>query len=428
MSLAHLARSADGRMKVIGLLPDVGRNLVGDEVPAVPLNVGKRCTVSCGWHGVCDEQTGMCICQLGWSGPTCEHELYPACRLSSAPQAEPAIHHPCASMRTLSPLACECLKQCLDAGMELCAPASFGCQTPWRAKPRRMKGRGLDMGTRNGFFTALQCYAHPPGVPQTELHSGLPANPAARLMSLADFLSGGYTSTAGVPLPLQLRAWGAGEAHRGAYPAGANFVPASQCPNGCSGRGRCLALPDEASARRRRGRGRGRGRVGRNRHVASATQCICVDGTYGSACDIVCSNDCFNDCSGHGECLHGWCRCQPGWFGADCSSTLGLSYTRASLPVDRSQFGHGSPSAQIDLLPPEVRKHAEVLRGAVYMYELPPNIVRDSEKWMWRQWGKWGGQGCDPVYNRRIYSAQTHFDAHMMHDDFSRTLDPQRAK
>ena len=71
--------------------------------------------------------------------------------------------------------------------------------------------------------------------------------------------------------------------------------------------------------------------------------------------------------------------------------------------------------------------HAERLRGRVFMYELPPWLVRMSEKWMWRQWGKSGGRGCDPVYNRRIYAAQTHFDAHLMHDDVARTLDPSQA-
>ena len=63
----------------------------------------------------------------------------------------------------------------------------------------------------------------------------------------------------------------------------------------------------------------------------------------------------------------------------------------------------------------QVRMHAERLRGRVYMYELPPNLLRQSERWMWRQWGRYGGRGCDPVYNRRIYAAQTHFDAHLMH-------------
>ena len=36
-------------------------------------------------------------------------------------------------------------------------------------------------------------------------------------------------------------------------------------------------------------------------------------------------------------------------------------------------------------------------------------------------------QGCDPVYNRRIYAAQSHFDAHLLHDDYIRTPHPERA-
>ena len=46
---------------------------------------------------------------------------------------------------------------------------------------------------------------------------------------------------------------------------------------------------------------------------------------------------------------------------------------------------------------------------------------------MWRQWGSSAGYGCDPVYNRRIYAAQSHFDSHLLHDDFARTLDPEEA-
>ena len=46
---------------------------------------------------------------------------------------------------------------------------------------------------------------------------------------------------------------------------------------------------------------------------------------------------------------------------------------------------------------------------------------------MLRQWGARRGQGCDPVHNRRIYAAQSHFDAHLLHDDFARTLDAEQA-
>ena len=139
-------------------------------------------------------------------------------------------------------------------------------------------------------------------------------------------------------------------------------------------------------------------------------------------------NDCFNGCSGHGTCVHGWCRCDAGWFGTDCSDTLGLgSYSRANLPHDIGQFGHGAVHAQVEQLPPELKVHAERLKGRVYMYELPANVNRRSELWMLRQWGEQRGQGCDPVHNRRTYAAQSHFDAHLLHDDFARTLDAEQA-
>jgi len=148
---------------------------------------------------------------------------------------------------------------------------------------------------------------------------------------------------------------------------------------------------------------------------------------FGSGCETVCSNDCFNGCLGHGACVHGWCNCQRGWYGVDCSNSMGLRYRRASLPDDRAQFGEGPRDAQLALLPPALRVHAARLRQAVFVYNLPPEVNRASEAWMWRNWGDDAGQGCDPVHNRRIYSAQSHFDAHLLHDDFARTVDPDKA-
>jgi len=47
--------------------------------------------------------------------------------------------------------------------------------------------------------------------------------------------------------------------------------------------------------------------------------------------------------------------------------------------------------------------HAARLRQAVFVYNLPPEVNRAGEAWMWRNWGDDAGQGCDPVHNRRIY-------------------------
>ena len=177
------------------------------------------------------------------------------------------------------------------------------------------------------------------------------------------------------------------------------------------------------------GGGKGRGKRWRGKfHGGQLRYCVCVDGAFGRACEHVCDNDCFNACSGHGSCVHGWCKCDPGWFGTDCADTLGLRYQRSDLPKDVFQFGHGAVSAQVEELPPELQEHANRLKGKVYMYDVPANVNRHSEVWMWKQWGTAEDHGkCDPVYNRRIYAAQSHFDAHLMHDDFARTLEPSEA-
>jgi len=100
---------------------------------------------------------------------------------------------------------------------------------------------------------------------------------------------------------------------------------------------------------------------------------------------------------------------------------------RSALSTDPMQFGDGTTRAQLSVLPATLRPHLRRLRRSVYVYQMPASVNRAAEAWMWRQWGKDAGRGCDPVHNRRIYSAQSHFDAHLLHDDFTRTLDPKRA-
>ena len=177
-------------MEAIGLLADVGHDDMNSEPqPPWPTKLTVSCTRPCGRHGVCNKASGLCMCQAGWAGIVCEEELFPACRLSADIQPEPAVHHPCASMRFFAPVACECFAQCLAAGHEICAPYSFGCQTPWRANARRGRGgaESTDMGTRAGFHDSLPCYAHPANLSRS-VHSGLPADRSARMMNLGSYL------------------------------------------------------------------------------------------------------------------------------------------------------------------------------------------------------------------------------------------------
>ena len=48
--------------------------------------------------------------------------------------------------------------------------------------------------------------------------------------------------------------------------------------------------------------------------------CGCLlDGSFGLLCETPVTHTCVNQCGGHGECYLGYCRCDAGWTGPDCS-------------------------------------------------------------------------------------------------------------
>ena len=52
-------------------------------------------------------------------------------------------------------------------------------------------------------------------------------------------------------------------------------------------------------------------------------RCHCVtDGTAGQFCDQPTEMLCANQCSGHGQCWFGFCRCHDGFWGHDCAHWL----------------------------------------------------------------------------------------------------------
>ena len=101
------------------------------------------------------------------------------------------------------------------------------------------------------------------------------------------------------------------------------------------------------------------------------------------------------------------------------------------MPTSVGVFGPGPvglSASNLALLPPPLREHVGRLRKAVYVYELPARVSRESETWSTRYWGDGSFEQCDPVHMRRIYQAQSHFAGHLLHDDYVRTLDPREAK
>lgn len=54
-----------------------------------------------------------------------------------------------------------------------------------------------------------------------------------------------------------------------------------------------------------------------------ARRCGCfLDGMGGDYCDQPHEQFCINQCSEQGVCYLGFCKCDPGWFGHDCTNRV----------------------------------------------------------------------------------------------------------
>jgi hypothetical protein len=113
------------------------------------------------------------------------------------------------------------------------------------------------------------------------------------------------------------------------------YVPVAACPDSCSGAGYC------------------------KRHAGNgATHCACMDdrrGDLGKCETPDPEKHCLGACSGRGECKSGFCHCQAGAYGADCSLT---GQDREEL-YWRSGVGAGGDAE---------------LRPRIYVYTLPPRF------------------------------------------------------
>ena len=131
---------------------------------------------------------------------------------------------------------------------------------------------------------------------------------------------------------------------RGAWAAldkprnGWQLLPLADCPSSCNHKGYCR----------------------RHEQNGGRPECLCLEDRRGlqGACEpsALVVHHCLGGCSGRGRCLRGFCHCEQGAYGADCSLTGDASeqlYWRAGSAVPAEDAA---------------------LRPRVYVYTLPPRL------------------------------------------------------
>ncbi|KAK3148234.1 hypothetical protein QOZ80_3BG0292440 [Eleusine coracana subsp. coracana] len=103
-------------------------------------------------------------------------------------------------------------------------------------------------------------------------------------------------------------------------------------------------------------------------------ECDCkYDGLWGRFCETRVESSCINQCSGHGYCRGGFCQCDTGYFGIDCSipSANSLAYDWPSWlqpPVNLTDL-KSTRNTPID-----VKVVVQKKRPLIYVYDLPPEF------------------------------------------------------
>jgi hypothetical protein len=138
----------------------------------------------------------------------------------------------------------------------------------------------------------------------------------------------------------------------------------------------------------------------------------CYDGRTGPLCETPKRAFCLRDCSGHGTCDLGFCWCEDGWFGIDCSQHR----TLPPPPPLSQQQGAESAAGASDL--------------RVYIYDMPSEFT--TRNLQWRNQGSYGMYRSYDADNRSRFTSGSLYAMELaLHewllDSKLRTRDPAKA-
>ncbi|KAG2437847.1 hypothetical protein HXX76_005465 [Chlamydomonas incerta] len=155
-------------------------------------------------------------------------------------------------------------------------------------------------------------------------------------------------------------------------------------------------------------------------------QCGCVWDGNGWPCDGSQQYEpfCPNQCTGHGDCHMGWCRCHPGWYGMDCSRK------KAGLELDEGYLQRPWIKRVVEVPPASLRVRPLPTRPRplIYIYDLTDYTTKflqlrlGADACMWRRFG----QDNSTFLLSMTYSVEAYLHETLLQSEH-RTFDPEEA-
>ncbi|KAL8489607.1 hypothetical protein ACS0TY_025501 [Phlomoides rotata] len=109
--------------------------------------------------------------------------------------------------------------------------------------------------------------------------------------------------------------------------------------------------------------------------VSFKEDCDCkYDGLWGRFCEVPVQSVCINQCSGHGHCRGGFCQCEKGWYGVDCSIPSVLSSIGEWPKWLRPAHIDVPDGARLTGNLPNLDAVVQKKRPLIYVYDLPPDF------------------------------------------------------
>lgn len=292
-----------------------------------PFQLGppKPCETDCSRKGNCNSELGTCECPWPLQGPKCE--INPLSLCYDTPQSEALGVHP--SCGKWSPKSCACYRQC----QELWCVHKEDRKDWWNDGLACRHENIHEIGESRCFILKEKS--------ESEQTSYCPADGTAdwyRVPGSGPYSWSKEAGGRGIP-PDNLRLDPNLHYHV-RNDAFKWLVPYERCNNSCSHRGFCVRWEPE--------------------HDKSLHQfqCVCRKGFAGPFCENLDNKGaCWfsPNCSGHRTCKSGFCHCEKGHWGIDCSRSKTYSLLAQANPE-----GSYSPSKT-------------TLR--IYMYDLPSEIA-----------------------------------------------------